>query len=107
MDTIRSIQQSEDIATSNDIEEEDSTDTAVSVQPLENVVKQDNTSSIPKPDTADSRTQLSQSSRKSGYCYIGEDRGFRSCIKVNESDKCISGKIFPTEAICINPSLRQ
>ena len=46
------------------------------------------------------------SSRKSGYCYIGEDRGFRSCIKVGNNDKCMSGDIFPTEEICINPSLR-
>ena len=107
LNTIRYINKSEKIVTSNDIDEDDSPDAPVAMQQLENVVKQSKTSSIPKPDTADSRTQLSQSSRKSGYCYIGEDRGFRSCIKVNESDKCISGKIFPTEAICINPTLRQ
>lgn len=61
---------------------------------------------IPEPDEAGSRTQSSQSSSKTGYCYIGEDRGFRSCIKVGENDECISGDIFPTREICINPSLR-
>jgi hypothetical protein len=56
------------------------------------------------PDQTDSRVQ---EKNKKGWCYIGTDRTFRSCIKVNESDKCMSGKIFPTKAICINPSLRQ
>jgi hypothetical protein len=60
----------------------------------------------PEPDEAGSRTQSSQSSSKTGYCYIGEDRGFRSCIKVGENDECISGDIFPTREICINPNLR-
>jgi hypothetical protein len=58
----------------------------------------------PQPDDATSRTQRTG---KSGYCYIGEDRGFRSCIKVGEEDTCMSGDIFPTHAICINPRLRQ
>ena len=58
----------------------------------------------PQPDDATSRTQRTG---KSGYCYIGEDRGFRSCIKVGEEDTCMSGDIFPTHAICINPRLRK
>lgn len=61
----------------------------------------------PQPDDATSRTQRGQRSGKSGYCYIGEDRGFRSCIKLGEEDTCMSGDIFPTQAICINPRLRQ
>lgn len=59
----------------------------------------------PAPDDATSVTQSGGRS-KSGYCYIGEDRGFRSCIKVGENDQCISGDIFPTMDICINPNLR-
>ena len=57
-----------------------------------------------EPDETDSKVQEKS---KKGWCYIGTDRTFRSCIKVNESDKCMSGKIFPTKDICINPSLRQ
>lgn len=44
---------------------------------------------------------------KSGYCYIGTDDGFRSCIKVGANDICMSEDIFPTMDICINPNLRQ
>jgi len=62
---------------------------------------------FPIPDDAGSKTQANKAKSKSGYCYIGEDRGFRSCIQVNDSDTCMSGDIFPTQEICINPSLRQ
>ena len=61
--------------------------------------------SAPVADDALSRTQ-SKGSGKSGYCYIGEDRGFRSCIKVKDSDMCMSGDIFPSMDLCINPNLR-
>jgi|LauGreDrversion2_2_1035103.scaffolds.fasta_scaffold01768_4 hypothetical protein len=43
---------------------------------------------------------------KGGWCYIGEDRGFRSCAEVSGSDQCMSGDIFPSKDICVNPSLR-
>ena len=43
---------------------------------------------------------------KSGWCYIGEDRGFRTCAEVGPNDKCISGDIFPSQDLCVNPSLR-
>jgi hypothetical protein len=45
-------------------------------------------------------------SGKSGWCFIGQDRGYRSCALVNEDDKCMSGDIFPSQELCINPSLR-
>jgi hypothetical protein len=61
---------------------------------------------MPLPDEAGSLTQASKASRKAGFCYIGEDRGFRSCISVGEGDTCMSGDIFPSHDICINPSLR-
>jgi len=61
----------------------------------------------PTPDETGSGIQSSKTSRKSGFCYIGEDRGFRSCVKVNEDDECLSGDIFPTREICINPNLRE
>ena len=44
---------------------------------------------------------------KGGYCYIGTDRTFRSCVKVDAGDTCMSNKIFPTKDICINPNLRR
>lgn len=43
---------------------------------------------------------------KSGWCFIGEDRGFRSCAQVGVNDECMSGDIFPSQEICMNPNLR-
>jgi len=57
-------------------------------------------------DDSHSTIQQTKSANKAGWCYIGEDRGFRSCIKVSEGDTCMSGNIFPSEDICVNPSLR-
>ena len=42
----------------------------------------------------------------SGWCYIGEDRGYRSCAQVGVDDKCMSGDIFPSQELCMNPNLR-
>jgi hypothetical protein len=58
----------------------------------------------PEADDATSNTQIPRA--KSGYCYIGEDRGFRSCIDVSQDMKCMSGDIFPTMDVCVNPRLR-
>lgn len=58
----------------------------------------------PSADDATSRLRIPRT--KSGYCYIGEDRGFRSCIEVTRDMKCMSGDIFPTRAVCVNPRLR-
>jgi hypothetical protein len=54
----------------------------------------------------DSTSNIQKTQSKGGYCYIGEERGHRSCMRVNENDTCVSGEIFPTSEICINPSLR-
>ena len=43
---------------------------------------------------------------KSGWCYVGEDRGFRTCAQVGANDTCMSGDIFPSNELCINPNLR-
>ena len=54
----------------------------------------------------DSKSSIQASSGKSGWCYIGEDRGTRSCSQVGVNDMCMSGDIFPSNEICINPNLR-
>jgi hypothetical protein len=46
------------------------------------------------------------SDNKSGWCLVGQEQGFRSCIEVGDFDKCMSGSIFPSKDICTNPNLR-
>ena len=54
----------------------------------------------------ESSSNIQNGAPKAGWCFIGEDRGFRSCAKVGINDKCMSGDIFPSHEICVNPSLR-
>jgi hypothetical protein len=59
------------------------------------------TTNLPNP------IQANSSLSKEGWCYIGEEQGYRSCAHVGVNDKCMSGDIFPTIDICVNPNLRQ
>lgn len=52
----------------------------------------------------DSRSFLN--SRNEGWCFIGENNGARVCGEVGLNDDCMSGKIFPSSEICVNPNLR-
>jgi hypothetical protein len=70
-----------------------------------------NTLSQTKPQNIDYQADEASSSiqgniPKSGWCYIGSDRNFRSCAYVGIDDKCMSGEIFPSQEICVNPNLR-
>jgi hypothetical protein len=70
-----------------------------------------NTSQSKQPSSSnyqadDSTSNIQGGTTKSGWCYIGEDRGFRSCAQVGDNDKCMSGDIFPTQEVCVNPNLR-
>ncbi len=80
-----------------------------SILSLNNALKTAETqmNSMPMPDDSGSQIQRSRIAGKTGYCLIGEQNGFRSCVNVNENDQCMSGEIFPTREICINPNLRQ
>lgn len=43
---------------------------------------------------------------KAGYCYVGSDRNVRTCVNVGEDDVCMSGEIYPSLDLCINPNLK-
>ena len=50
-------------------------------------------------DEDETRADLSteseiQQPKQSGYCYIGTDRTFRSCVKMNSGDTCVQNNIF-------------
>ena len=56
-----------------------------------------------RPD--DSKSSI-QKTGKSGWCYIGESDGIRTCAEIGVNDTCMSGDIFPNQSICMNPKLR-
>jgi len=63
-------------------------------------------STADKYDEDSSSSNIQKGSGKRGWCFIGEDRGVRSCAKVGNNDTCMSGDIFPTRDVCVNPKLR-
>lgn len=63
------------------------------------------TASNPSPDTSENPIQKPISSGKSGWCLVGEYKGKRGCIEVAEQDKCLSGQVYPSQKMCLNPVL--
>ena len=59
------------------------------------IKKEDN---LPHPTRSDSQQH--------GFCYVGKEKNLRHCAKVSSNSKCMSGDIFPTMDLCINPKLR-
>ena len=46
------------------------------------------------------------STGKAGWCFIGDDLGVRTCASIGLNDVCMSGDVFPSQEICMNPNLR-
>jgi hypothetical protein len=61
----------------------------------------------PSPDASTSPIQSSASSAKNKWCLVGEYNGARGCVSVTEQDKCMSGQVFPTQQMCLNPTMTQ
>lgn len=60
-----------------------------------------------KPDRSNSPIQESPATAKTQWCLVGEYEGRRGCIEIGESDKCLSGQVFPNQKMCLNPTLSQ
>lgn len=48
-----------------------------------------------------------EASASKNWCYVGEYDGIRTCRQLKNDGMCMSGNIFPTKDVCINPNLRQ
>ena len=59
----------------------------------------------PTPDTAENPIQKPITSNKAGWCLVGEYKGKRGCVEVTEQDKCLSGQVYPSQKMCLNPVL--
>ena len=73
---------------------------------LDNALNSSNTSfSNPAPDSSENPIQNSIATNKAGWCLVGEYQGRRGCIAVSEQDKCLSGQVYPSQKMCLNPVL--
>lgn len=71
---------------------------------LQNAAQNAQTGASYQADDAYSSVQSGGS--KAGWCLVGQDKLVRSCVEVGENDTCLSGNIFPSHEICVNPNLR-
>jgi hypothetical protein len=54
------------------------------------------------PDASENHIQ----SGKKGWCFVGSNNLSRTCTEIGVNDVCMSGEIYPTKDVCINPNLR-
>uniref|UniRef100_A0A6C0I2V7 Uncharacterized protein n=1 Tax=viral metagenome TaxID=1070528 RepID=A0A6C0I2V7_9ZZZZ len=59
------------------------------------------------PDNATNSIQNPISAAKSSWCLVGQDGSNRGCVEVKDTAKCLSGQIFPTQQLCLNPTPKQ
>ena len=71
------------------------------VNQLDNVLSVPDNNNNTLVDSAEDPIQKPISANKTGWCLVGEFDNRRSCIHVNEYDKCMSGQIFPNREQCL------
>lgn len=59
----------------------------------------------PEPTSSESPIQKPISASKTSWCLVGEYEQKRGCIEIKEHDKCLSGQVFPTQKMCLNPTM--
>ena len=76
-----------------------------SVSKLDSAInKSKGTSNLPTPDNSVDPIQKPITAGKTNWCLVGEYQGKRGCISVNDSSQCMSGQVFPTQNMCLNPT---
>ena len=70
-------------------------------------ISKSKTMNDPNEDTTANPIQNPISSNKIGWCLVGEVGSRRGCIMVDDESKCMSGQIFPSKKMCLNPTLTQ
>ena len=71
-----------------------------------NILKTENSKKLISNEENEEPEPIRTDSLSSGYCYIGKVNDTRYCTKVDARSKCMSGDIYPTIDICVNPNLR-
>ena len=55
-----------------------------------------------EPDNTSSTIQTPTS--KLNWCSVGDFQDLRGCVAVEDSARCMSGQIFPSRHLCLNPA---
>jgi len=60
----------------------------------------------PKPNATTSPIQTT-TQNKGSWCLVGDFKDQRGCVEMREHDKCMSGQVYPSQSVCLNPNLSQ
>lgn len=60
---------------------------------------------VNEPEPAPTTNPVIATNSKKGWCLVGEQLGKRGCIEIDEHDKCMSGQVYPSQKMCLNPTL--
>lgn len=71
----------------------------VAISKGENNIANDNG---PKPMMTDTTINAEKKQKGGGFCLVGNYSGKNGCIEIDEYDKCLSGKVFPTKSQCLS-----
>jgi hypothetical protein len=58
----------------------------------------------PDADSSEAPIQKPITSDKMTWCLVGEYEGKRGCVEVDDANKCLSGQVFPSQQMCLNPT---
>lgn len=58
----------------------------------------------PSPDSSENNIQKPITADKWNWCLVGEYQNKRGCVEITDSDKCMSGQVFPSQKMCLNPT---
>tara|TARA_B110000967_G_scaffold209552_1_gene266239 strand:- start:7839 stop:8405 length:567 start_codon:yes stop_codon:yes gene_type:complete len=56
-------------------------------------------------DVSENPIQKPITSNKTKWCLVGEYEGSRGCVEIGDGEKCMSNQIFPSQKMCLNPTL--
>jgi hypothetical protein len=61
------------------------------------------TSAITQPEPDNSNSTIQTPTQTASWCLVGEFKERRGCVAVSNTDKCMSGQLFPSQQQCLNP----
>ena len=85
----------------------DTANKSLNIESTKSVVSTENDDSLSdNKKNIDEPEPTRTNSLNHGYCYVGKINDTRYCAKVSGRDQCMSGDIYPSMDICVNPNLR-
>jgi len=81
----------------------------INVQTRQELDKSLNTNNVDvsnlNEDVSENPIQKPITSNKTKWCLVGEYEGSRGCVEIGEGDKCMSNQVFPSQKMCLNPTM--